>query len=145
MNSRRRLFFALAVLPLLACSAFHAQAQNRELHQVRRIYVATMGSGEAASHFREILQDQLRNVDFEVTDSTDDADAVLTGEFSAESHDDKSFARATVTLKSRDEKRTLWSGDYVSQHRGQGNEDVVRTVAENCAQHLKEDWDKAGD
>lgn len=101
-----------------------------------------MGSGAEAERFHGLLENALRQVGFEVAGAAGDADAVLTGEFTADVHGDRSQARVTVLLKSRDGKRTIWSGDYVSQHKGEGHEDVVKTVAETCAERLRKDWEK---
>jgi 3-hydroxy-3-methylglutaryl CoA synthase len=140
MRPRTLLFLALA----LASSALlcHGQGVNPALHKVKRIHVAQMGSGAEAERFHGLLEDELRRVGFDVTGETGDADAILTGEFSAEVHGDRSQARATVQLKSPYGKRTLWSGDYISQHKGEGHEDVVKSVAENCADRLRKDWEK---
>jgi hypothetical protein len=59
-----------------------------------------------------------------------------------EIHGDKDFARATVVLKIRSGKQ-IWSGDYVSQHWGEAASDTVKTTAENCADALRKDWEKA--
>ena len=143
MSIRRTIAFAalvgLASIVLPACLA-----ENPALHRVSRIHVAPMGSGDQADRFHSLLQDELSKVGFEVSDQSANADAILSGTFSFESNGDRTSARATVTLKSRDGKKTLWSGDYISQHRGQGHEDVVQTVAENCAQQLRKGWEKSG-
>lgn len=101
-----------------------------------------MGSGAEAERFHGLLEDALRQAGFEVAETAGDADAILSGEFSADVHGDRAMARATVLLKSRDGKRTIWSGDYISQHRGESHEDVVKTVAETCAERLRKDWEK---
>lgn len=137
MNFRTILFLALALLPFLAIPK--CQAQNPALHHVKTIHVAQMGSGQESARFGGLLQDELRKVGFEVADAPASADATLTGEFSSEASGDKSSARATVTLKSRS-GRPIWSGDYISPHRGQGKEDFVKTTAETCAERLRKDW-----
>ena len=103
-----------------------------------------MGSGEQAGRFQSLLLGELSKVGFGVSEQVANADAILTGTFSYESGGDRTAARATVTLKSPNGRQILWSGDYVSQHRGEGYEDVVQTVAENCAQRLRKSWDKSG-
>jgi len=102
-----------------------------------------MGQGDEPERFRLLLEKELRRVGFEVADKPEDADAILTGTHSAEVHGDKAFARATVVLKTRSGKQ-IWSGDYVSQHWGEGANDTVKTTAENCADALRKDWEKAG-
>lgn len=141
MNLRAILFFALAVFPSIAISK--CQAQNPALHHVKTIHVAQMGSGLESVRFRGLLQDELRKVGFEIADTPASADATLAGTFSFDSSGDKSSARASVTLKSSN-GRQIWSGDYISQHRGQGKEDVVKTTAETCAERLRKDWEKSG-
>jgi hypothetical protein len=130
-------FAFVAIVPLR-----RAEAQNPALHQVNRIHVAAMGTGAESDRFHGLIEDQLQRAGFAVADTAGDADAVLSGEFSAEVHGDRSFARVTVLLKSRDGKRTLWSGDFTSQHKGEGHEDVVRTLAETCAERLRKEWQK---
>jgi hypothetical protein len=134
------------VLLVLACVALvpihRAEAQNPALHKVNRIHVAEMGSGAESQRFQALLEDELQRVGFAVADAGGDADAVLSGEFSTEVHGDRSFARVTVLLKSRDGKRTLWSGDFISQHKGEGHEDVVKTLAQTCAERLRKEWQK---
>jgi len=119
-----------------------AEAQNPALHQVNRIHVTDMGTGAESERFHGLLEDELRHVGFAVADEAGNADALLSGEFSTEVHGDRSFARVTVLLKSRDGKRTLWSGDFISQHKGEGHEDVVKTLAETCAEQLRKQWQK---
>jgi hypothetical protein len=101
-----------------------------------------MGSGADSERFHTLLQDELRNSGLEIADTSAVADATLTGEFSSESHGDYASARATLRLKSRDGKRTLWSGDYVSQHKGSIPEDVVNSLAQTCAERFHKDWEK---
>ena len=143
MNRRTVLVFAFAVL-FLTLPASRAQATAPGLSKVHRIHVATLGSGPEADRFHSLLEDELRGAGFEIAAQASDADAVLSGEFSSGATAEKSFARATVKLKSPDGKRILWSGDYYADHRGQGLEDVLKTDAENCAEHLRKDWEKAG-
>src|SRR5262249_30214950 len=131
--------FLLTLSLLLAVIAY--SQSNSALHQVRRIHVAAMGSGADAERFHTLLQDELRNVGFEIV-ATKSADATLSGEFSSEAHGDYSSARATLRLKSPDGKRTLWFGDYVSQHKGSITEDVVKSLAQTCAERLHKDWEK---
>ncbi len=95
-----------------------------------------MGSGAESQRFHGLLEDELQRVGFAVADAGGDADAVLSGEFSVEVLGDRSFARVTVLLKSNDGKRTLWSGDFISQHKGEGHEDVVKTLAQTCRRTL---------
>lgn len=130
-------FAFVAIVPLR-----RAAAQNPALHNVNRIQVAGMGTGTDAERFRGLLADELRRVGFTVADAASNADALLSGEFSTELHGNQSFARVTVLLKSRDGKRTIWSGDFISQHKGEGHEDVVKTLAETCAERLRKEWQK---
>jgi hypothetical protein len=141
MSIRTVALISLAGLAALALPACHAQGPA--LHRVSRINVAAMSSGEQAERFSSLLQDELSKVGFEVVERTANSDAILSGSFTYEAGGDHVFARATVTLKSRDGKQTLWSGDYVSQHKGEGHEDVVKTVAENCAEQLRKTWQKS--
>ena len=127
-------------LVLLFTVAIPAQS-NPSLHQVRKIHVAAMGSDAEAERFHTLLQDELRSAGFDIAD-TPSADAILTGEFSTEAQGDYSSARATIRLKSPDSKRTLWSGDYISQHKGTTREDVVLSLAKTCAERLRKDWQK---
>ena len=142
MNVRTFLLLVPAVLQAANLPQCLAQAQNPALHLVRKIYVGTMGQGDESERFRRLLEQALRRVGFEVADKPEDADATLTGTHSAEVHGDKAFARETVTLKTRSGKQ-IWSGDYVSQHWGEGANDTVKTTAENCADALGKDWAKA--
>ena len=152
MHIRMVAFIALAGVAFAALPVCRAEnpalpvcrAENPALHRVSRIHVATMGSGDQADRFQSLLREELGKVGFEVSEQGANADALLTGTFSYESGGDRTFARATVTLKSPNGKQILWSGDYVSQHRGQGREDVVQTVAGNCAQQLRKSWEKSG-
>jgi hypothetical protein len=142
MRIRTIAFIALAGLAFATLPA--CLAENPALHRVSKIHVAAMGSGDQADRFHSFLQDELSKVGFEVSEQFANADAILTGTFSFESGGDHTSARATVTLKSPNGKLILWSGDYISQHKGQGHEDVVKTVAENCAQQLRKSWEKSG-
>lgn len=138
MPSRTLVFLVLAFfLPIR-----HAEAQNPALHKVNRIHVAEMGTGAESARFHGLLEEELQRVGFAVADSAGDADAILSGEFATEVHGDRSFARVTVLLKSRDGKRTLWSGDFMSQHKGEGQEDVVKTLAQTCSERLRKEWQK---
>jgi hypothetical protein len=134
------LVLALAALPLVPCC--FAQSNAGLLHRVNTIYVGTMGQGDGAEQYRELLKDELRSVGFDVADRIEDADAVLSGTSSSEVRGDKAMARATVTLKTR-AGRQIWSGDYVSQHAGQGANNTVQDTAANCAERLRKDWEKA--
>jgi hypothetical protein len=119
------------------------RAQSRPvLHQIHKIHVAAMGSGAESDRFHGLLQGELRKAGFEISDSTSAAEADLGGEFSSEVHGDFSSAHANLRLKSRDGKRTLWSADYISQHRGSTAEDVVKTLAQTCAERFHHDWEK---
>ena len=134
------LAMALAALALLPCC--FAQSNAALLSRVKTIYVETMGQGDEAGHYRSVLEGELRRVGFDVADRAEDADAVLSGTSSSEVHGDKAMARATVTLKTR-AGRQIWSGDYVSQHAGQGANNTVQDTAANCAERLRKDWEKA--
>ena len=141
MNRRALLFLLLAALSSAALR--FCDAQSPALHRVKTIHVAAMGSGAESDRFHSLLQDELRKSGFEVANTPQNADARLTGTFTAETSGGNSLARATVTLKSRDGKQLLWSGDYVAQHRGEGHEDVVKTVSETCAGQLRKSWEKS--
>jgi|GEM_PF-3757874 len=143
MSVRTFLFLTLALLPSVSLPRCLAQAQNPALHLVRKIYVGTMGQGDQSERFRLLLEKEIRRVAFEVADKVENADAILTGTHSVEVRGNKYFARATVVLKTRSGKQ-IWSGDYVSQHWGEGANDTVETTAENCADGLQKDWEKAG-
>jgi hypothetical protein len=143
MNVGTFLFLALAVLQSLVLPRCLAQLQNPALHHVRVIHVGAMGHDDESERFRLLLENELRRVGFEVVGKAEDADAILTGAHSAEVHGDKALARATVVLKTRSGKQ-IWSGDYVSQHWGEGANETVKTTAENCADGLRKDWEKAG-
>jgi hypothetical protein len=134
----RRTIVMVAVT-LLAGLANFAQS-GPALHQVHKIHLSAMGSGSEAARFRTLLGDHLRNAGFEVSDS--DSDANLSGEFSYEVHGDFSSAHVNLRLKSSDGNRSLWSGDYVSQHRGSVAEDVVKTLAQTCVERFRKDWEK---
>lgn len=142
MNIRAVAFIAVAGLGFATLTV--CRAENPALHRVSRIHLAAIGSGDQTERFQSLLRDELSKVGFEVSEQSANADAILTGTFSYESGDNRTFARATVTLKSPNGKQILWSGDYVSQHRGEGHEDVVKTVAETCAQQLRKSWEKSG-
>lgn len=137
-----RTFTLVAVACLAAVSLSRAQAPNSALHKVSRIHLAEMGSGAEGERFRTLLGEELQRVGFEVSEEAKQSDAVLSGEFSAEAHGNLSQARVTLLLKSPDGKRTIWSGDYISQHKGEGHEDVVKTLAETCAERLRKEWEK---
>jgi len=137
-----RIFLLLVVACVALAPLRRAGAQNPAQHKVNRIHVAAMGSGAESERFHGLLEDELQQVGFAVADAGGDADAVLSGEFSTEVHGDRSFARVTVLLKSPDGRRTLWSGDFISQHKGEGHEDVVKTLAQTCAERLRKEWQK---
>jgi len=137
MTRRTSLLLAFALLFTVATRA----QSNSALHHVRKIHIAAMGADAEAERFHTLLQDELRNAGFEIADSAS-ADATLAGEFSSGAHGDYSFAHATLTLKSIDGKRILWSGDYVSEHKGTTREDVVKTLAQTCAERFHRDWEK---
>jgi hypothetical protein len=138
---RRAVLFAIAAYGLLPLRDAGAQAPNPAFHRVSKIQVAAMGPGAEAARFHSLLEDALRNTGFEITDIA--ADAILTGAFTAESHGDFSSARVTATLKSANGKQILWSGDYISQHRGSGKQDVVKETADTCAEQLRKSWEKS--
>lgn len=142
LRMKLRMFVFLAVAVVVILPHRRATAQNPALHQVNRIHVAAMGAGAESDRFRGLLEAELQRVGFTVSGSAGEADGILTGDFSAEVHADRSVARVTVLLKSRDGKRTLWSGDFISQHKGEGHEDVVKTLAETCAEQLRKQWQK---
>ena len=143
MKIRTGLFVTLGVLALTDLRRAPAQLPDAAaLRHVKAIYVGAMGLGNEAEHYRLLLKDELGRVGFDVSDKAVDADAVLTGTISAEVHGDRALARATVTLKTR-AGRQIWSGDYVSQHWGQGANDTVRGTARDCAVGLRKDREKA--
>lgn len=131
----------LLALALMFALPIGAQT-TPSLHQVRTLRIAAMGSGAEAERFHALLQDELRNVGFEIAGTSSAGDATLAGQFAFESNGDFSSARATLSLKSPDGKRMLWSGDYVSQHKGTTPEDVVKSLAQTCAERLRKDWAK---
>ena len=134
----RPILLALALLVPVA-----AQPQSTPtLHQVRKIHIAAMGAGADATRFRTLLQDELRNLGFEISDSPTVADAILAGPFSYEAHGNYASAHATLQLKTPNGKRILWSGDYISQHKGSSQEDVIKSLAQTCAERLHKDWEK---
>ena len=135
MRRRTTFLLALALFPIAALAQ-----SDPALHQVRKIRIASLGSSADATRFRSLLEDALRANDFEVVSAY--ADATLTGTFSSEAHSDYASARATLQLKSLDGKQLLWSGDYASQHKGNVPEDVVKTLAQTCAERLRHDWEK---
>jgi hypothetical protein len=134
------LVLALVAPSLLPCC--FAQSDAALLRQVKTIHVGSMGQGNEAEHFRSLMKNELLRVGFDAADKPEDADAVLSGTSSSEVHGDKAMARATVTLKTR-AGRQIWSGDYVSQHAGQGANNTVQDTAANCAERLRKDWEKA--
>lgn len=132
----------LSAVVLLTAALSSCNAQNPALHKVNRIRIGSMGSGAEAERFQGLLIDELGRVGFKVSETMRETDAVLSGEFSTETHGNFSSARVTVLLKSPDGKHTIWSGDYVSQHRGEGHEDVVKRLAATCSEQLQKDWEK---
>ncbi|WP_348265174.1 hypothetical protein P8935_11670 [Telmatobacter sp. DSM 110680] len=143
--NRRAVVFAIASLGLLPLRNADAQASNPGLHRVNKIYIATLGSSAGAERFRSLLEDALRNVGFEISSSTADADAIFNGEFATEAHGDYAMARFTADLKPTKGKQTLlWSGDNVTQHRGTSRQDVVKATADTCAEQLRKSWEKSG-
>ena len=141
MITRTITFLALAALASIALPMSYAQ--NPALHRVSRIHVAAMGSGEQADRFHSLLREELSKIGFEVAEQRANADAVLAGSFQYEAGGELTSARATVTLRPQNGKQILWSGDYISQHKGQGHEDVIRNLAETCAQQLRKSWEKS--
>ena len=139
---RSRVFVLLFLAFVTAAPLRSAEAQNPALHKVNRIHVADMGTGAEAQRFHHLLKEELQRGGFSVAEGGAVDDAVLSGELSTEVQGDRSFARVTVLLKSPDRKRTLWSGDFISQHKGEGHEDVVKTLAETCAERLRKEWQK---
>lgn len=139
---RSRIVLLLVFMLASVAPLRRAEAQNTALHKVSRILVSDMGSGAESQRFHSLLEDELQRVGFAGAERSGDADAILTGEFSTQVNGDRSFARVSVLLKSRDGKRTLWSGDFISQHKGEGHEDVVKTLATTCAERLRKEWEK---
>jgi len=142
MNVRTFLRLAIVAVFFTASSACHAQ--NPELHRITTIHVADMGSGDQSARFHSLLQDALRTNGFQIAETPETADATLTGSFSHEAKGNFTSARVTVQLKSRNGKLTIWSGDYISQHKGEGHEDVIKTLADSCAERFRKDWEKSG-
>lgn len=96
----------LAAFVALAGAAT-AQVRPRTLVQqprpvVQKVYVGDMGYEDEAERFRLLVEEQLQKRGFEVVLHADDADAVLTGVLTVRDYENKSEARVTVRLTSRD-------------------------------------------
>jgi hypothetical protein len=84
---------------------------EKRLQEVRKVYVGEVGKGDEAARFRLLLQDELSKKGFTVVDCADTADGVLTGVLSVRVMDDKSQARAYMTLATPSGER-LWAKDF---------------------------------
>lgn len=142
-----RTILAALCLAALAAPGGAAQQRPRKLTRpqtVEKIYVGEMGYEDEAERFRLLLEEQLQKRDFEVVLNPEDADAVLTGVLSVRHYDDKSEARVTVRLTSRD-GAVLLTRDF-GHKRFTVNplslQEPTRRRAEEVAEALKREFKK---
>ena len=112
-RSHLRLPVAAALCLLLAAAAAGQSRPRRmdTLPSVQKIYIGDMGDADEADRFRFLLEEQLLKRGFDVVLRPEEADAVLTGALSVRNYDDKSEARVSVRLASRD-GQVLWAKDF---------------------------------
>jgi hypothetical protein len=114
------------------------------LRDVRKIYVGDMGTADEADRFRLLLEEQLKKRGFSITQTAQEADAVLTGALSVRVMDEKSEARAFVKLEDASGRR-LWARDF--GHKRLVNpfsqQEPTRRRAEEVAKELRRDWEQS--
>lgn len=135
--------FIVFLLMVFVSNQASAQDANDKLHFIQKIQVGEMGKSDEAERFRLLLEGQLEKKGFTVVAAADKADAILTGVLSLRVYDDTSIARATVQLKTSDGK-SIWSGDFQPKRTFfKRVDDTVKFRAENIADQLRKDWNKA--
>ena len=113
------------------------------LHEVHNIYVGDMGDDDEAGRFRLLLEEQVARKGFTVVNSTEKADAILTGALSVRNHRNSSTARVYVTLHTQKGQR-LWGRDFGSKITNLFSlNEPVKLRAQDVANALKHDWDKS--
>lgn len=133
----------------LALGAVHLSAQTRavagplRLHQVRTIYLGDMGPGDSAGRFRFLLEEQLLQKGFVLTENPDRADALLVGALSVPEFKGESEARVTLVLKTLDGDR-VWAGNFGPKLSTILRfKDPLKIRAEQVAERLRKDWEKS--
>jgi hypothetical protein len=137
----------LAATPLLALSVVARAGEDRvytpDLWRVERICVGDMGQSDEAARFRLLLEEELAKQKFTVVSQPEQADGVLTGVVTVRVYEDTSVARATVQLRAPSGER-LWGGDFEPRRAMfKKVKDTVKFRAQNIAEDLRKDWNKA--
>lgn len=148
----RKATLLLMVLWLFPCvSAQTLQAGPEALHLVRKIYVEAMGTSSEAARLRLLLEDQLSERGFTVVDSSQKADAVLSGVASVARpgiHGGPADIAITARLTSADGSR-LWSTNIggqisvINPIKALKFKEPVEHRARELAKRLRSDWEKS--
>jgi hypothetical protein len=118
-----RYFFAVVLVSLgissVALTASYPQTDSPDKPcRVRRIYVAALGDSDEAERFRQELKRQLTRRRFILAAQAEDAEAVLTGNFSFTGSDrDGKVVFDAAELKDGAGAR-LWHGNFYFTRRG---------------------------
>lgn len=132
-------------------SAETLQTGPAALHLVQKIYVEEMGTSSEAARLRLLLEDQLSERGFTVVDSSQKADAVLSGVTSVARpgiYGGPADIAITARLTSADGSR-LWSTNIGGQMsvinpiKALKFKEPVEYRARELAKRLRSDWEKS--
>ena len=105
------LLLNFCVMPENVNAAIRQSTASDQLCQIRNIYITEFDQSVAAMNFRQRLGKQVSKK-FVIVGKPNEADAILTGEFSSQSNDDYSF----LTFKHDELKNAngevVWHGDF---------------------------------
>ena len=150
----RRFKFTSLLMVLWLCPYVLAETPQTgpaALHLVQKIYVDEMGTSSEAGRLRLLLEDQLSERGFTVVDSSQKADAVLSGVTSVAEpgiHGGPADIAITARLTSADGSR-LWSTNIGGQRyvinpiKALKFKDPVEHRARELAKKLRSDWERS--
>jgi hypothetical protein len=145
------LLLVLWLVPSYVAARTLPQAGTTTLHLVQKIYVDEMGTSPEAARLRLLLEDQLSARGFMVVDSSQKADAVLSGATSV-ARSDIYGGPADISITARltsSEGARLWSTNIggqisvINPIKALKFKEPVEYRARELAKKLRGDWEKS--
>lgn len=127
--------------PVAAYVQGQLQTQS-QFRSVKRIQIGNMGETNEAERFRLLLEEELTKKGFTIVDSSEKADAILTGVLSVRVLDKKTQARVYVKLSAPNGER-LWGKDFGSRVTVFDRTEPVKLRAKDVAKGLWTDWQRS--
>lgn len=152
MRTLTALLFIVSLAPSAVLANSNPQTSTKALNSAQRIYVESMGTSPEADRFRLLLEDQLGERGFTVVDTSEKADAVLSGVVSVARsgfYGGPADISVTARLISSAGDR-LWSGNIGGQIyilnpvNSLKFKEPIEYRAKELAKKLRSDWEKSG-